>query len=167
MSFLRVDIAAFKAQVHDLLAAHPELVEDEQLREDMILGETEIDRIASRLVRIIGERKANADGLSTYIGELQERKAREMRGVDGARSLLKTLLHAGDLDKITLPEATVSITKPRIVVEVLDLDAIPQGFAKFEKRADKAALKAALEAGEEIPGAALILSDDGIMVRTK
>lgn len=167
MSFLRVDIAAFNAQVHDLLAAHPELVEDEQLREDMILGETEIDRIASRLVRIIGERKANADGLSTYIGELQERKAREMRGVEGARSLLKTLLHAGDLDKITLPEATVSITKPRIVVEVLDLDAIPQGFAKFEKRADKAALKAAMEAGEEIPGAALILSDDGIMVRTK
>lgn len=167
MSYIRANIADVAAQIHDLLAAYPELIEDDQLREDMILGETDIDRIGARLVRIIGERKARADGLSAYIADLQERKARELRGADGARALLKSLLDAADLDKLTLPEATVSITKPRTIVEITDLEAIPQGFAKIEKRADKTALKAALEAGEEIPGAVLGLSEASITVRTK
>lgn len=167
MSFIQVDIAAFKAHWAQLLEDYPELSEDGQLRADMLEGETSLHGLASKLVRIAKEREALANGIGAYINELHDRKRRELQGSDGARKLLKSLMQAADVDKLVLTEATVSITKPRVVVEINDLDAIPQGYAKFEKRADKAALKAAMEAGEEIPGAALTLSDDGIMVRTK
>lgn len=167
MSYIQVDIAEYNARVHDLLAAYPELSEDDELRADMILGETEIDRIASRLVRIIGERKARADGLAGYIIELQERKARELRGVEGARDLLRSILQAGNIDKLPLPEATVSITKPRTKCVVDDVNELPQGYFVTERRAKTAEIKAALEAGEEIPGARLALGDEGLMVRTK
>lgn len=167
MSYIQADIAEYKALVHGLLEAHPELAEDDELRADMILGETEIDRIASRLLRIIGERKARADGLTGYISELQERKARELRGVEGARDLLKSILHAGNIDKLPLPEATVSITKPRIKCVVDDVNELPQGFYVTERKPKSAEIKAALEAGEKIPGARLELGPEGIMVRTK
>lgn len=167
MSFLQVDIAAFKAQWADMLAAYPELSEDDDLRADMLEGSTDIAPLVSRMVRMMNERKALAEGLSGYIGDLQERKARELRGADGLKALLKSLMLAADLPKLILPEATVSITKPRVTVEITDEAALPQGFVKIERTAKKSEIKAALEAGDEIPGARLGLSDEGLMVRTK
>lgn len=167
MSFIHVDIAEYQARVHALLEAYPELAEDDDLRADMILGETDIDRIASKLVRIIGERKARADGLSGYISELQDRKARELRGMEGARDMLKSIMQAGAIDKLPLPEATVSITKPRIKCVVDDVNELPQGFYEIQRKAKTADIKAELEASREVPGAHLELGEEGIMVRTK
>lgn len=167
MSYIQVDIAEYKAHVHKLLETHPELAEDDELRTDMILGETEIDRIASRLVRIIGERKARAEGLTGYITELQERKERELRAVEGARDLLRSILQAGNIDKLSLPEATVSITKPRIKCIVDDVNELPQGFYVTERKAKSAEIKAELEAGRDVPGARLEIGPEGIMVRLK
>lgn len=167
MSFIQVDIAEYQARVNALLEAYPELAEDDDLRADMILGETDIDRIASKLVRIIGERKARADGLSGYISELQERKARELRGIEGARDMLKSVMQAGAIDKLSLPEATVSITKPRIKCVIDDVNELPQGFYEIQRKAKTADIKAELEAGRGVPGARLELGEEGIMVRTK
>ena len=167
MSFLQVDIAAFKAHWAAMLAAYPELVEDDDLRDDTLEGETDLHAIVKRLLSIRQGSSAMATAIKQIKQDNAERQARFERKADGASAMLKSLLIAAGVDKLTLPEATVSITKPRVVVEITDLDAIPQGFAKFEKRADKAALKAALEAGEQIPGAALAFSDEGLIVRTK
>lgn len=167
MSFLQVDIADFKAHWTDLLASFPELDEDEDLRADVLEGETDFHSIAARILR----RKLDARVMSSAIKErkqeIAERQARYERQEDGYTALLKSLLIAAGVDKLTLPDATVSITKPRIVVEITDETAIPQGFVEIKRIPKKAEIKKALEAGEIIPGAALGLSDDGIMVRTK
>lgn len=166
-NFIQVDISAFKAHVADLLASFPELADDEELRADMFEGETDMVPLVSRLLK----RKLDADVMVSAIKEraadIADRKARYERQSDGFKSLIKSVMIAADIPKITLPDATVSITSARVIVEVDDLDAIPQGYAKFEKRADKTALKVALEAGEEIPGARLAFSEEGLMVRTK
>ena len=167
MSFLRVDIAAFKAHWAQLLEDYPELSEDGQLRADMLEGETSLHGLASKLVRIAKEREALANGIGAYINELHDRKRRELQGSDGARKLLKSLLQAAGEDKLTLPEATVSITKPRTKINILDEYALPQGFYVVERKPKSTEIKAALEAGEEIPGAELVLGDEGLMVRTK
>lgn len=167
MSFLQVDIAAFKTQWADLLAAYPELADDEDLRADVLEGETDAHRLVSMMVRRRREAQALASAGKEIRSDQSERIARFERQADGYAALIKTVMQAADLQKIVLPEATVSITKPRTKVEISDLAAIPQGYAKFEKRADKDAIKAALEAGAQIPGAALVLSEDGLLVRTK
>lgn len=167
MSFLKVDIAYFKAHWTELLASYPEIEDDDDLRADVLEGETELHALVTRILRRKLDARVMASAIKERKQEIAERQARYERQEDGYTALLKSLLIAAGVDKLTLPDATVSITKPRVVVEITDLDAIPQGYARFEKKADKTALKAALEAGEDVPGAALGLSDDGIMVRTR
>lgn len=167
MSFLQVDIAAFKAHWAGLLEAYPELVEDEELRADVLEGETELHDLVKRLLKIRLDASAMATAIKTIKQGNADRQARFERKADGASALLKSLLIAADTDKVTLPEATVSITKPRTIVEITDEASIPQGFVEIKRNPKKAEIKKALEAGEEIPGASLGLSEEGLMVRTK
>ena len=50
-NYLHVDITAFKAHVADLMAAYPELADDEELRADTFEGETEIVGLVQRHLR--------------------------------------------------------------------------------------------------------------------
>ena len=165
MSFLKVDIAEFKAQWASLLASYPELAEDEDLRADTIEAETDAHRILSVLLKRKLDARELATGAKARKIEVGERQARLERQEEGCDALIKSLMLAADLQKVTLPEATISITKPRVTVEIVNIDDLPQGF--YRKEPKKTELKAALEGGEEIPGAKLALGDDGLMVRTK
>lgn len=167
MSFLKVDIADFKARWAELLSSFPELDEDEDLRADALEGETDFHSIAARILRRKLDARVMASAIKERKQEIAERQARYERQEDGYTALLKSLLIAAGVDKLTLPDATVSITKPRVVVEITDETAIPQGFVEIKRVPKKAEIKKALEAGEEIPGAVLGLSDDGIMVRAR
>lgn len=167
MSFLRVDIAAFKAHVAALFDQYPELHEDGELRADTFEGETDLNSLVKRLVSIRQDAAAMASAVKAIKQDNAERQARFERKADGATALLKSLLLAADLDKVTLPEATVSITKPRTKCVIDDVNELPQGFYAVERKPKTAEIKAALEAGDEVPGARLELGDDGLMVRTK
>lgn len=167
MSFLQVDIAAYKAHLADLLTAHPELAEDEDLRADMVEGETELYPLVKRVLKIRTESVAMAAAIKAIKQENAERQARFERKAEGATAILKSLLIAADIDKVTLPEATVSVTKPRTKCVVDDVNELPQGFYEIERKAKTADIKAELEAGRSIPGARLELGQEGLMVRTK
>jgi len=167
MSYLKVDIATFKAQWADLLASYPELAEDDELRADVLEAETELHDLVRRILRIRTDAAAMADAIKAIKQDNAERQARFERKADGATALLKSLLLAADVDKIVLPEATVSVTKPRATVEITDENALPQGTYALKRVPDKAAIKRLLEQGEEIPGATLALGDEGLAVRTK
>jgi len=167
MSFIKVDIADFKAHWTQLLASFPELEDDADLRSDMLEAETELHTLVTRLLRRKLDARVMASAIKERKQEIADRQARFERQEDGYTALLKSLLIAADVDKVTLPDATVSITKPRVVVEITDEAAIPQGFVEIKRIPKKTEIKKALEAGEEIPGAVLGLSDDGIMVRAR
>src|SRR5690606_22723516 len=145
MSYLKVDIAEFKAHVASLLERHPELVEDEDLRADMFEGETDLHSIVNRLVSIKLDADAMAAAVKARKQDIADRQSRFERKAEGAKALLKDLLIAADLPKVTLPEATVSITKPRTKVNILDVNELPQGFYAVERKAKASEIKTALE----------------------
>ena len=167
MSFLRVDIAAFKAHWADLLDTYPELAEDDDLRADILEGETDLHSLIKRLVAIRQDATAMAAAVKSVKQDNAERQARFERKADGANALMKSLLLAADVDKVTLPEATVSITKPRTKCVIDDVNELPQGFYQTERKALTSEIKAELEAGRDVPGARLELGQEGLMVRTK
>jgi hypothetical protein len=167
VSFLQVDIAAFRAHVAELMAAYPELADDDELRADMFEGETDMVPLVSRLLRRKLDARVMASAIKERKQEISDRQARFERQEEGYTKLIKSVMIAADLDKLTLADATVSVTKPRIVVEITDEDSLPQGFVEIKRVPKKTEIKKALEAGEEIPGAALGLSEEGLMVRTK
>lgn len=156
-----------RAEIDKLLAAYPELVEDETLRLDMIEGETDFARVLSKAVEARAEKLSMAEAIKLRIADLAERKARFERGADGVKSLIHSLMDAAGQDKVTLPEATIFTTKPRTSVNVLNVDELPQGYYRVKREADKTAIKSALEQGEQIPGAELVMGDAGLTIRTK
>lgn len=167
MSFIRANIADFRAQWHDILDAYPELSEDESLRADVLDAETDFCKLLDALVKHKLDAREKAAGAKLRKQEVAERQSRFERQEEGYDRLIKGLMQFADMQKVVLPEATVSITKPRVTVEIHDADQLPQGFVRIERTPLKTEIKKALEAGEEIPGASLGLSNDGLLVRTK
>ncbi|MBZ9873118.1 siphovirus Gp157 family protein [Mesorhizobium sp. BR1-1-9] len=166
-NYLYLDAAFVKAEIAKLIEANPELAEDDTLRFDMIEGET-------GAVQIIERALAEQQGAEMMVGavkareiDLAARRGRYERKSEAMRSLIKSIMRAANLDRLTLTEATLSLTKARQTVGIEDLEALPQGYFRTTRQADKAAIKSALEQGEEIPGAFLVTGDTGLTIRTK
>lgn len=153
--FLALDAAQAERDLADLIAAYPELAEDEMLRRDMIEGSTNAFELLNRIV--MRERDANAmeASIGAIIKDLQTRKGRFERLKEAMRSLAFKVMKAGDLPKVELPIATISISRRAGGVKIVDADSIPPRFQRVVREPDKVAIKAALEAGKKVRGAEL------------
>lgn len=165
--YLHLDAQFVKAEIARLIEANPELADDETLRADMIDAETNADRILSRVVSEKIEADTMAEAIDLQVKDKIARRDRYRRKSEAMRSLAKSVMRAAGLSKITLTEASLSITKPRTSVEVHSADDLPQGYFTTVRKPDSAAIKSSLERGEEIPGAFLVTGDSGLMIRTK
>lgn len=167
MSYLFKDAQFVRTQIQALIAAYPELEEDSTLLADMLDGETDLHRVLEKLLNERREAETMATAVKDREADLTERRKRFERKADGVKKIMLQLMEAAQQDKVTLTEATLSITKPRTSVQVLDVDALPQGFFRNERKPLTTEIKAALEAGDKVPGAELVLGSSGLMVRTK
>ena len=156
-----------RAEIDRIVAAYPELMEDQELLADTLEGETELNALVATLLDMADEAATMADAVSMRVDTMSERRARLKRKNEAARSIIKSLMEHAGLEKITLPEATISISKPRQTVEVVNVDDLPQGFFRIERQADKKAIQSALEAGETVPGAVMADGKTSLMIRTK
>jgi hypothetical protein len=153
--------------ISQLKLAYPELEDDDDLRADTFEAETDLHSLISRALRIRHEASAHEEGLSLYLSHLTARRDRFRRKGELMKAFIQRLMDAAGQDKITLPEATIFVTKPRESVNVTDVDALPQGTFTVVRVPDKKALKEIMMAGEEVPGAELVLSLAGLTIRTK
>lgn len=167
MSYLFKDAQFVRTQIQALIAAYPELEEDATLLADSIEGETDLYRILEKLLNERREAETMASAVKEREGDLSERRKRFERKADGVKKIMLQLMEAAQQDKVTLTEATLSITKPRTSVSVLDIEALPQGFYRNERKPLTTEIKAALEGGDKVPGAELVLGSSGLMIRTK
>ena len=106
-------------------------------------------------------------GIKEREADLEERRKRYEQQAEAYKTLMLSLMQYASQDKVTLTEATLSITKPRSSVEVTDLLELPQGYWRLERIADKAAIKKSIDAGETIPGASLKTGEAGLTIRSK
>jgi hypothetical protein len=164
---IAIDVAYTAAAIQRMLDAYPELLEDDSLRVDSISGETPLPELMSKLVRLRQERLAMVSGLDAYLEELGLRRARLVRGAEGLKGLMLRLMSTARLPSLVLPEASIGISKGRNTVSITDLEALPQGYFTTTRQADKAAIKSALESGEDVPGAALVIGESVLTVRCK
>lgn len=167
MSYVFKSAMAVRAQIQALVAAYPELEEDAMLMADMLEGETELNRVLEKLLNERREAETIATAIKEREGDMSERRKRFERKADGMKKIMLQLMEVAHQDKVTLPEATLSITKPRASVEIMNIDDLPQGYFRSERKPLTAEIKTALEKGNEIPGARLALGNAGLTVRTK
>lgn len=165
--YLTMDAAAVARHIDALLVDYPELAEDEKLRSDMIEGSTDFHRVISRALREQTNARAMLTGLKEVKDDLMQRRERLVRREQAMSAMIKGLMEAVGLPALTLPEATLTISKGRESVDVTDLDALPQGYFATERKADKEAIYKALKSGADIPGAVIVRAAPSLVVRTK
>jgi len=144
--------------------------DDDDLIADMIEGETDAMEGVSRVLRWISERNAYIAALKTVEADMAERRKRFEEGVDTARAALATFMDTVGLSKIERPEATISLrpASPSVAYAAdFDPERLPEELRRWKCEADRPAVKAALEAGEEVPGATLNNGGTVLTVRTK
>ncbi len=164
-NFLAADVANLEALFADMLAAYPELEADEELRADMLEGETNFHAVLTRLVN--GERDADslAKAVAGRISDLQARKARAERRKEAMRSLMFKLLKAAGVPRVPLAEATISIGKKAATVEIVDEALLPANVVKITTAPDKKAIADLLKAGTDVPGAKMGEAGEQLSVR--
>lgn len=167
MTYVFKDAETVKTAIRALFAKFPELEGDDDFRIDVLEGETDLHQIVAKAVNERSEAATMADAIKMRESDLLARRARYEQKADAFKSLIRELMQTAMVDKITLPEATISTVKPRTSVDILDVDALPQGYFKIERKADKTAIKTAIESGEAIPGAALVTGEPSITIRVK
>lgn len=144
--------------------------DDEDLICDMIEAETDSLNDVSQVIRWIGEREAMSEGLKAYEGELAARRRRFDEGVSNARRALAAFMEATGLKKIERPEGTISVRPGAVqVIYAGDFDPkkLDERFQKWTCAADNAAVKEALQSGEEIAGARLSNGATVLALRVK
>ena len=160
--------AAAKA-LADALRTSDATAEDDLIA-DMIEGEGDAMEGVSRLLRWMAERQAYIAALKEAANDMAERRKRFEAGVDTARTALATFMDAVSLTKIERPEATISLrpASPSVVYAAdFIAESLPEELRRWKCEADKPAVKAALDAGEEVPGATLSNGGTTLTVRTK
>lgn len=167
MTFVFKDAQIVRNQIETLKSLYPEIAEDADLLADTIEGQTDFEQIVSRLLDFVREAETMASAVKSRKDEIAERQKRFERQKDAGRKIIQQLMEAAQQTKITLPEATITLTAPRAKVEISDLQALPQGFFKTERTALSKEIMASLQAGETVPGAEIVFGEPGLMVRTK
>ena len=150
-----------------LLAAYPELAEDEQAFLDTLDGLTDLSEIVALFIKSADDDIALADGCKTRASEISERKARFLARADTKKRLVLEALEKAGMKKIERPEFTVSIraVPPSVVIEN---DAIiPPDYQRITTTVapDKAAIKDALSSGQDVPGAKLSNGGSTLSIR--
>ena len=167
MSYIFKDADVVKTAMRSILAKYPETEFDLDLRLDMMEGETDLFVVVSQAVKERAEAIAFEKAIDGMIDDLSLRAERYKDKAEVLKSLIQMLMAEANVDKITLPEATISRQKGRVSVDVMDVYVLPQGYFQIERKADKAAIKTAIESGETIPGAALVTGEPSITIRVK
>jgi DNA-directed RNA polymerase specialized sigma subunit len=138
-----------------LLAAHPELEEDDVLHADMIEGNTKAFELLDELIRVERSAKILSEATEAEIERLKIRQGRFESRRAILRKYMMQLMEAANLKKAERPAATVSIAAGRPKVVITDESAIPPVYHRVKTEIDKESIGRTLKALGEVPGATL------------
>lgn len=126
-----------------------ELLDAEQLESLQMERQTKLENVALYIKNL----KADAE---MYKAEKQAFEKRQMDAIKEANSLTEWLKKALDGQKFKTEKAEVSFRKTQ-KVEILDIWDLNEDLLRYsDPTPDKAAIKRAIKAGEEVKGAKLV-----------
>lgn len=134
---------------------------------DTIEGETDAMEVADWLIRSEADDAALIDAIKAQEATTALRRKRIEDRAKRKRRAMLDLLDAVGVKKLERPLATISRRAGSLRVDITDEAAIPTQLCttKTTTTPDRAAIRAQIEAGETVPGAALVRGDDSVTVR--
>lgn len=132
-NFTAQQITAVKAMLPD--------DDDEQLLHDSLEGLTNLHDYVSTLLSLNENDEGVVNALAEQISDRKVRQDRAKHRIETRRDMIKALMEMAGIDKLTLPEATVShrAVAPKVIFP--NIDQVPDSFCKFERKLDREKLK--------------------------
>lgn len=157
---------AIRQQITGLLATCPELAEDDVLRADMIEGETSLHECLRMIERRRQEACSLAGAIAGNIAELSERQERFERREQAMRALMFKLLQAGELKKVELPEATLSVANGKPKVIITDVGLLADRYWRVKREPDMRLIAETIK-DRPVEGATLSNAEPHLTIRTR
>lgn len=163
-----MNIDLIRQQIANLELRFPQLVEDAEAWALSIDSETDTFDVLRQIERRRQEAASMAGALASNIAEIELRQARFVEREKAMRALALAIMNTAQITKAELPEATLSITKPRERAVILpDYTAHPDYCHPPVYKPDMKKIKEALEGGEKLNWASLVMGEPSISIRTK
>lgn len=125
------------------------------------------ETVLVRLLRALGEAKANADAIKARVADLETRAARYVRQAEEHRAAAFAVMDVLGIQKFAHAEFTVTISAGKPGVVITDEAALPDTMVRVERRPDRGKIREAIEWGEVVPGAEMGNAMPVMTVRTK
>lgn len=172
MSRLQLDTVLVEREINDLLAAYPEMAEDDVLRSDAIEGNTDAHELLSRVIRAVRSETAMADATKAAAQQVADDFKRRQESAEKRADRLRSLAYriikvAKPNGPVRLPEATLSLANvaPKLVIE--DESLIPENCFTpvIGRKLNREAITALFTNNETCPGARMSEPSDRLNVR--
>lgn len=152
-----------------LLALQHTLGEDEQLKLDMLEGETAFHDIIRQLLAANEDDEGVIAALARQIEDRSTRSERFVNRIEARKKAIASLMDCAGLTSLPLPEATLSLRTLKPRPKVVDADALPTAFViiKEVRKPDTDAIKVAVEGGASIPGVIMTNGQASLQIRRK
>lgn len=158
LDLTRLQVEAIAAHLRDQLG------EDERAYLDTLEGETDLLEWVRRLLGRIESDEGHIAALDEQMSDRKARKDRAAERIKHNREAIMALLDCARLDKLILPEATLSVRAVPPKAIVTDEEAVPDEFCRITKKPDMAAIKAA---EGPIPGVTFDNGGQSLTIRRK
>jgi hypothetical protein len=117
--------------------------EDERLHLDTLEAETDLFEITARLLDGMERDEGDKAILAEQMDSRKVRRDRCDARIKARREAIAALMECAGLDKLPLPEATLTLRKLAPKAVVTDPDALPDQFCTFTRKPNLAAIKEA------------------------
>jgi len=157
-----------KAQIALLLHQYPELMDDEESRVISLESETDAFDFFNQVLGQIQWAEATANGVKTWIKDLQSRLKTLEHREEGLRKLAQGVMESADIKSISLTLGTMAVKPKPPHVIITDETVIPQDLWRYpDPEPNKALIREMLVRGEAVEGAVLSNQEMTLSIRTK
>lgn len=165
MTRIDLSVADTLAQINAIKREFPEILDDEDLLEGVLEGETDFHSVVAKVVTIRQDAEMMVAGMKERQSDLSARRTRFERRSAAMKRLLGMLMEGAGQKSVTVPEATISFTKGRESVEVTNVNELHQGLFREERVPLLKEIGDAIRAGEPVDGARLVQGSPTITIR--
>ncbi len=163
---LRQELTQHQLQQKRLLTQWPDL--DDETLTDTLEGLTDLHEIIAEVIRSALVDEAMVGGLKARILDMKARLERLDARAKKKKALVLGAMGEAEIKKLSQPDFTASVRKGQAGVDIVCEDEIPEAYwLPQPPKLDRLELRAALKAGNVIPGANLKPSHPTLSVRVK
>lgn len=134
---------------------------------DTVEGETSLFEAIDAIMEAIDEDHILVTGIKARSDELADRRRRLEKRIEFRRAVIEQAMSVAELPTAQLPGYTITLSARPAQMVVTDEALIPSQYFKAEPKLDRSALKEALKAGADIPGASLDNAAPSLSIRRK